>query len=232
MRKAMMVLTLLVLALLVVPAPVRACGNVVYTQTDLVVFEARNSAQLLDAGRFGEAAKAVLGAFPQLLATEAQIWLKPKVVLPAGPKGHWDRREPAPSPDAMNRARRILALATLRSHGMAMPKPWRSAFIRPDGPIRWAIATLTASSQAPAIRGEALAQTEEGTAEALSILGSLAHADTLGDAMAYAALAGLRKRSGDTAGSKLALTACRDLTPKPANCTAYLSRVPIVLAGR
>jgi hypothetical protein len=121
------------------------------------------------------------------------------------------------------RARRVLARAIVRTNGAA------DKSYTPAVALEWAVQALRDIDQKrkndPAVQadlGEALAKTDKGKAEALSILSKLAEKDLMGSPHAYAALASLRQEKGDAAGAQAAMTRCKEMSGKNAATTCKL----------
>jgi hypothetical protein len=121
-------------------------------------------------------------------------------------------------------AQRILALALLRSDGKLPGVAGLSG-----ASLDWAVDTLRAVSAArpddpvaQADLGEALAARPKTESEALPLLADLASRDLVGSAHAYAALARLRAKGGETAKAQAALERCVRMTRSP----ALVCRVP------
>jgi hypothetical protein len=156
--------------------------------------------QRLEEEHFAEAAGQVTKAFPRILA----------VHVGASP--------------LETHAQRILALAIVRSDGkLAGVAGLRGAS------LEWAVDTLRAVSVArrddpvaQADLGEALAASPRTEGDALPLLADLASRDLLGSAHAYAALARLQTKGGDTEKAHAALERCALMTKSP----ALVCRVP------
>jgi hypothetical protein len=121
------------------------------------------------------------------------------------------------------RARRVLAIAIVRTNGAA------DKSYTPAAALEWAVQALRDIDQKrkndPAVQadlGEALAKTEKGKAEALTILTKLADKDLVGSPHAYAALATLKQEKGDAAGAQAAMTKCKEMSGKNAASTCKL----------
>jgi len=142
----------------------------------------------------------------------------------------------------VERAQRVLALATARSEGtMALgalvptyaQDDWQgdSAKTR-QANLEWAVARLRDVSALhddnPAAQtdlAEAMAYLDETKGEALALLEKLAKRDLLASPEAYAALAALRSDKGDGTGQELALTRCKAMAGDANVCGAGANEV-------
>ncbi|XXY54270.1 hypothetical protein WME91_24370 [Sorangium sp. So ce269] len=135
----------------------------------------------------------------------------------------------------LNRAFRVLAVATARGDGalqVAAEVPrelletWGGASAdERKGNLDWSIRALRRLNEQrkndPALQtdlGEALARSTEHRGEALKLLGDLAEKDLLASAEGYAALAQLRALSGDSAGHDAAASRCEAMAKSAALC--------------
>jgi len=135
----------------------------------------------------------------------------------------------------VERAQRVLALATARSDGTMkfgalVPTyaqgDWHgdSAKTR-EANLKWAVAQLrdvnTLHDENPAAQtdlAEAMAHLDETKDEALALLEKLAKRDLLASPEAYAALAALRSEKGDGTGQELALSRCKAMAGDATIC--------------
>jgi hypothetical protein len=137
----------------------------------------------------------------------------------------------------INRAMRVLAVATVRSEGQLdfakqMPDDLEGQWIaKKDGDklanLEWAAHTMGAvndwKKNDPAMQtelGEALAKVDARRGEATELLGKLAAKDLMASPEGYAALAQLRAAAGDDSGRVAALERCRAMAEDAALCKA------------
>jgi len=217
-----------VLALAIVPAAfvlgnahdAEACGMSVRMDPTPAkpspVQEIARAEKALDAGQHLVAAKAVLGTFPTIRSTTAG-----KIPLET-------------------RALRVFAMAVVRSEGAVDEKKAHVASANgvewtPAANLAWAVQSLREIDQArpnqPTVQadlGEALSKLPSGEAESLRILQGLAQKDLMGSPQAYAALAKLRGRQGDTAGALAALKRCEEMSKAPGVCRPAAPSSPSV----
>ncbi len=131
------------------------------------------------------------------------------------------------------RAQRILAVATARNNGSLpvskeVPDYAQGTWIGKTAEARtqnleWSIKALRDINQIkkddPAVQtdlAEALAKVDSHKAEARDMLEKLAKKDLISTPEAYATLAQLRSKAGDTAGQKVALQRCESMANKRA----------------
>ena len=167
-----------------------ACGNSYYHRVHPQVAAMQQAEKHLDVGRIAEAAAIVLGLFSKISEAKGT-----DLELEA-------------------RARRIVALATVRNGGH-----WpvsEAGAQAPAEPLTWAVQQLRAAAERSGMQpraqsdlGEALALTPSGTEEASTILEKLAGKMLITSPHAWAALARVRKAKGDTNGGWGALAECR-----------------------
>ena len=139
------------------------------------------------------------------------------------------------SSDIIERAHRVLAVATARSGGeldvgLEVPAHVQGSWLGKTAEDRtanldWSIASLrTLSEDAeddPALGtelAEALAQVDEHRDEAKTILEKLAKKDLVASPHGYATLASLRAETGDSKGQKVALKRCEAMAVDAATC--------------
>jgi hypothetical protein len=122
-------------------------------------------------------------------------------------------------------AARILALALVRGEGTlaGMASFSGTTERQRSAQLGWAVSTLRAVSEsrgddpvAQADLAEALASRPATEDQAVALLDDLAARDLLGSAHAYATLARLRSKSGDTGKVRAALDRCELMTKSPA----------------
>ncbi|WP_437966544.1 hypothetical protein WMF04_44240 [Sorangium sp. So ce260] len=135
----------------------------------------------------------------------------------------------------LNRAFRVLAVATARADGALMIRAevprelleaWGGASAEErEANVAWSIRALRRLNEQrkddPALQtdlGEALARAPEHRGEALRLLGGLAEKDLLASPEAYATLARLRALSGDAAGHDAAASRCEAMARDTALC--------------
>jgi hypothetical protein len=139
--------------------------------------------------------------------------------------------------EIINRAMRVLAVATARSDGKLDFAKQVSADARGEwtgekaeqrtANLEWSVQALRAIDKKKkddrAVQselGEALAKLDNGKGEARELLGKLAEKDLLTSPEAYAALAKLRTEAGDKNGGESALKRCEAMSKTPAMCRA------------
>ncbi|MCY1070040.1 hypothetical protein OV090_35180 [Nannocystis sp. RBIL2] len=211
----------LVLALacstLTVPAVADACGNSVMASLYRRVHKAEAA---LDAGKYQRAARL---ARAELARQEGAR--------------HGDKA-------LERRARRVLALAVVRSGGdVRVEERGRGDLLDEQPAISWAITALRqvrddaiaahpdcaleparcSADLVPSSAGElaeALARSPDLRGEALATLGRLAEADLMPGPDAWAALARLRGEQGDAAGREAAILRCRQMAGHGPRCGA------------
>ncbi|WP_437811053.1 hypothetical protein [Sorangium sp. So ce1078] len=162
-------------------------------------------------GRFAAAAGSVIRMFPEI------------------------RRISHDKDPLLNRAFRVLAVATARADGALMIRAevprelleaWGGASAEErEANVAWSIRALRRLNEQrkddPALQtdlGEALARAPEHRGEALRLLGGLAEKDLLASPEAYATLARLRALSGDAAGHDAAASRCEAMARNTALC--------------
>ncbi|WP_437956829.1 hypothetical protein WME76_36460 [Sorangium sp. So ce119] len=135
----------------------------------------------------------------------------------------------------LNRAFRVLAVATARAGGALQVAPelprelletWGGASAEDRKTnVDWSIRALRRLNEQrkndPALQtdlGEALARAPEHRGEALKLLGDLAEKDLLASPEGYATLAQLRALSGDGAGHDAAASRCEAMAKNTALC--------------
>ncbi|WP_437481935.1 hypothetical protein WME75_39845 [Sorangium sp. So ce1014] len=167
--------------------------------------------QALRDGRVAAAAGSVIRMFPEI------------------------RRISHDSDPLLNRAFRVLAVATARADGALkvraeLPRElletWGGASAEErKANVDWSIRALRRLNEQrknePALQtdlGEALARAPEHRGEALQLLAGLAEKDLLASPEAYAALARLRALSGDSAGHDAAVGRCETMAKDTALC--------------
>jgi hypothetical protein len=140
--------------------------------------------------------------------------------------------------EIINRAMRVLAVATARSNGTLnvgkeIPQEMHAAWLGNEeegrvANLEWAVGTLKNASQAKADDvviesqlGEAMAKLENHQGEARELLEKLASKDLLTTPEAYKALAELRAGAGDSDGRVAALERCKSMAKDAAMCEAH-----------
>jgi hypothetical protein len=135
----------------------------------------------------------------------------------------------------INRALRVLAVATVRSDGVLgfaheVPAELHGSWIGKesgdrDANLLWAVQAMRAADRSKpndatvqSELGEALAKVDALHGEARELLGKLAEKDLLTTPEAYAALATLRAESGDQNGKVAALERCRAMAKDARVC--------------
>ena len=227
---ALLVLSLVPLALAAMPTPADACGGAVFQER--FIAPKPTPPQLVAKGE-----KQLEEGSPQLALRQAK-------------DAYGDLAKSQPGKDAIkNRALRLAAIATVRSNGdlSVAPAPtvstkdaWGDTVTRakpvdqsPDAKqarLEWAIGTLralhTQSPDNPSVEadlGEALSSVAGHESEAFDRLSKLADKDLLGSPSAYAVLAKLRAQQGLTKKSVEAVQRCREMTRTPAVCGPELA---------
>jgi hypothetical protein len=139
--------------------------------------------------------------------------------------------------DIVNRAMRVLAVATARSDGAfkferEVPNELHGTWLGKDkseraANLEWAVSTLRHVNEwkkddavVQSELGEALAKVDGQRDEARTLLEKLAKKDVLTSPHAYRALADLRAAKGDSDGRLAALERCRAMTKDAALCGA------------
>jgi len=185
-----------------------ACGMSVRLdptpQKPTPVQEIARAEKALEGGQTLTAAQAILGTFPRI------------------------RNATAGTNPLETRALRVFALALVRSEGTADEKKARvagAAEWTPRANLEWAVAALREIDEKrpndPAVQadlGEALSKLPHGQEEAMKLLGKLAQKDLMGSPHAYAALARLKTKTGDSAGAEAAIKRCEEMTKTPGVC--------------
>ncbi|WP_437588584.1 hypothetical protein [Sorangium sp. So ce1000] len=202
----------LIASALVPPVDASACGGVeIMPAIDYRVMGVAQAEQALRDGRTTAAAGSVIRMFPEL------------------------RRISYDKDPLINRAFRVLAVATARADGALQVAPevprelletWGGASAEErKGNVDWAIRALRRLNEQrkndPALQtdlGEALARAPEHRGEALKLLGDLAEKDLLASPEGYATLARLRALSGDSAGHDAAASRCEAMAKNTALC--------------
>lgn len=199
---------------LVAPASAVACGDGEWEFQPAIDYRPGGldkSQKELNEGDFYQASARILRMFPTLRT--AAVGVDPLI----------------------DRAHRMLALAAARADG-ALPVhrevprwvmgTWggESAEAK-EGNLRWAAQTMRRLNDKkkddPALQsdmGEVLAKLDATKDEALGLLGKLAAKDLLVSPDAYAALAALRERAGDSPGREDALKKCEAMAKEPSVC--------------
>lgn len=198
------------------PQQAEACGGAWYpeVQIDYRIQGIAAAEKQLEQGQHANAAASVIRMIPHI------------------------RNYKAKSGDPIiNRAMRVLAVATVRSGGelaigKQIPYELRGQWLaQNDGDktanLDWAVVAMrsvnTWKSDDPAVQtelGEALAKVDANKGEARDLLGDLADKDLLGSAEGYAALAELRAANGDEDGRIAALKRCEAMAKTPGLCQA------------
>ncbi|WP_437504265.1 hypothetical protein [Sorangium sp. So ce1099] len=202
----------LIASALVPSGDAAACGGVeIMPAIDHRVMGVAQAEQALRDGRITAAAGSVIRMFPEI------------------------RRTSYDKDPLLNRAFRVLAVATARGDGalqIAAEVPrelletWGGASAdERKGNLDWSIRALRRLNEQrkddPALQtdlGEALARSTEHRGEALKLLGGLAEKDLLASPEGYAALAQLRALSGDSAGHDAAASRCEAMAKSAALC--------------
>ena len=176
-------------AIAAMPAEAVACGESISFEVDAKVMLLSQAESSLGAGKARAAAISVLNAFPKLRTATAG--------------------------DAMlARAQRIAALAVVRTEGLlSVGEVFQASTAEQRrGNLEWAASTLRRLNEekknTPALQtelGEALSKLPETRGEALALLDKLAKKDLVTSAYGWAALAKLRKESGDLDGHEAAM---------------------------
>ncbi len=140
------------------------------------------------------------------------------------------------SDSIINRALRVLAVATARSGGelhikRQIPAQLHDTWLGNNSETRqanlmWSVNTLQAAAKAqktadPVMQGElgeALAQLDSTRTEGRKLLEKLDHQDLLTSPQAYAVLAKLRASAGDEGGQAAALKRCRAMAKDASMC--------------
>jgi hypothetical protein len=168
----------------------------------------------LESGKYNDAAGTVLRVIPHI--------------------ANYDKATKDP---VINRAMRVLALATARQNGKLDVKKQVFDVLRTDflsktethrtNNLAWSAKMLRAINDtkkddaiAQSELGEALAKTDDGRAEAQKLLERLANKDLLTSPEAYKVLAQLREKAGDKDGRIAALKRCRAMAEDNAMCGA------------
>ncbi|MGK3999359.1 hypothetical protein [Sorangium sp. So ce1024] len=189
-----------------------ACGGVeIMPAIDHRVMGVAQAEQALRDGRITAAAGSVIRMFPEI------------------------RRISYDKDPLLNRAFRVLAVATARADGALAVAPelprelletWGGASAEErEANIGWSIRALRRLNEQrkndPALQtdlGEALARAPEHRGEAMKLLGDLAEKDLLASPEGYAALARLRALAGDGAGHDAAASRCEAMAKNTALC--------------
>jgi hypothetical protein len=168
----------------------------------------------LEAGKYNDAAGTVLRVIPHV--------------------ANYDKATKDP---VINRAMRVLALATARQNGKLDVEKQVPFMLKSDwlaktetersSNLDWSVKMLSAINKtkkddaiAQSELAEALAKTDSGRAEAQKMLEKLAKKDLLTSPEAYKALASLREKAGDKDGRVAALKRCRAMAEDAAVCGA------------
>lgn len=195
---------LALISLAAAPRPADACENIIVREVDPAVKSVRRAEALLVKGEHRAAAQEVLATFPGALRTDRQ------------------ERKPA----LLQRARRILALAIVRSGGAVRLGPSLSGKTAQQRATALAWATLvlrlhharTGDIAVRAELAEALAATPAGRPEARELLADLGAGDLLPTARAWALLAALERARGDDGAAARADRRCREIAPDGDTC--------------
>ncbi|MBX3184301.1 MAG: hypothetical protein KF915_16860 [Polyangiaceae bacterium] len=196
-----------------------ACGGawvpIVEEQIDWRVPGVLQAERLMDAGKSTDAAASVVRMMPHIKSLKMSA-----------------------SKPLVNRALRVLALSVARTDGRLdaarqLPAHVQDTWLGKSAEDRqtnltWATDILRKTAEAqendPQSRtelAEALARTEGGEKEALGILEELAKADLVTSPEGYAALAHLRQKRGDRAGTKLAMERCEAMAKDKSTCAVH-----------
>jgi len=200
----------------IAPQNAEACGGAWYpeVQIDYRIQGIARAEKQLEQGKHADAAASVIRMIPHIRNYKAKS-----------------------SDRIINRALRVLAVATVRGDGKLdiatqIPYELRGQWLaQKDGDetanLEWAVVAMRSvnswKSDDPAVQtelGEALAKVDAHESEARELLGDLADKDLLGSAEGYAALAELRAANGDEDGRSAALKRCEAMAKTPGLCQA------------
>lgn len=211
------------LALALLPAAVittassdaSACGMAVRMEPTLQkptpVQDIASAEKLLEGGQNVAAARKVLTQFPSIRSATAG----------ANP--------------LETRGLRVFALAIARSSGALTEKSMglAGADWTTNANLAWSVQALREIDQKrpndPAVQadlGEALSKVASSEGEAMTILAKLEKKDLMGSPFAYAALARLREKSGDSSGAQAASKRCEEMSKTPGVCKPSAPSAP------
>lgn len=171
----------------------------------------------LDAGQVTKAQKLVKKAFP------GTNW-----AAKSTKKGHWRKK------NLQKRAKKLVAVATIRRDGIMSHKRKRLAAKRRTKNVEWAVGVLEEMSKArkddpylQARLAEGLAKLPGKQAKAAELLDKLAADDIMPDARSYAVLAELKHAAGDAKARDAAMQRCKAMAEEGTDgmCSDFMKQV-------